>query len=166
MSDTSRLKEDAKGQLFDELARVHAGMLAIDGAGQHFQPMTPYCDRDTGVIWFISSRETDLVRTLSGAMSAHFNFIGKDDDYWACMSGRLEQVEDEAKIDEIWNAVAAAWFEEGREDHDVCLLRFSLDEAAIWASSTNPITFGFQIAKANMSHDTANLGDHRIVSWT
>lgn len=140
-------------------------MLGVIGSGQHLQPMSPYPDRDAGIVWFITSRQTDLARAVGLGATAHFAFTGKNDDYYACMRGPIAQVEDEAKIDEIWNAVAAAWFEEGREDHDVCLLRLTLSDASVWATSNNPITFGFEIARANMSHDRAHLGAHRTIEW-
>lgn len=166
MADTERTESDAKNQLFDQMQKVKAGMLGVDGSGQHMQPMHPYPDRDTGEIWFITSRDTDLFKTVSGKNAhGHFTVVGKGDDYYACMGGPIEVVEDSDKIDEIWNAVAAAWFEEGREDHDVGLLRLGLKDASVWATSDNPITFGFQIAKANASHDTPNLGAHRTLSW-
>lgn len=165
MADVDRTNEDAKGQLFDQLDKVKAGMLGVEGSGQHLQPMTPYEDRDAGVIWFLTSRDTDLARAVGIGATGHFSFIGRNDDYYASMRGPLEQVEDEAKIDEIWNAVAAAWFPRGREDHEVTLLRFTLDDASVWSTSDNPITFGFEIARANMTEDRPNLGAHRVIEW-
>ena len=165
MADTDRTQHDGKAQLFDQLGRIRAGMLGVVGAGQHLQPMTPYVERDTGLIWFITSRQTDLVRAVGTGSTAHFAFIGKDDDYYACMAGPLEQVEDEAKLDEIWSAVAAAWFEDGREDHDVALLRFTLRDASVWSSSDNPIRFAFEIAKANMTDQMPDVCAHRVLRW-
>ncbi|KAA9010445.1 pyridoxamine 5'-phosphate oxidase family protein [Histidinibacterium aquaticum] len=165
MADVDRTTEDAKAQMFDQLSEVKAGMLGVPGSGQHMQPMTPYFDRDEGVIWFITSRDTDLVQAVGLGATAHFTFIGKNDDYYACMRGQMEQVEDDAKIDEIWNAVAAAWFEEGREDHEVTLLKFALRDASVWSTPRNPITFGFEIARANMTEDTPHMGAHRVLEW-
>lgn len=165
MADTDRTDTDAKAQLFDQLGQVKAGMLGVEGSGQHLQPMTPHVERDTGIIWFLTSRDTDLVKATGMGATAHFTFIGKDHDYYACMSGALSQEEDEDKIDEIWSAVAAAWFDGGREDHAVTLLKFTLREAAIWSSSSNPLKFAFEIARANVSEDTPDLGTHKIVRW-
>ncbi|QQA42130.1 pyridoxamine 5'-phosphate oxidase family protein [Pelagovum pacificum] len=165
MADTNRILDDAKGQLFDELDRIRAGMLGVDGTGQHMQPMTAYSDRDTGDLWFISSKETDLVRTLSPGATAHFTFTGKDHDYYACVRGTMEMSNDKAKLDELWSPIAAAWFEDGREDDNVCLLRFSIEDASVWATSGNPVRFAFQIAKANMTEETADLGEHRVLNW-
>ncbi len=174
MADTQRTADDAKDQLFDQLDKVKAGMLTVDGSGQHPQPMTAYPDRDAGIVWFITSRHTDLAQAaghpvapggMAGASIGTFSFIGKKDDYWASLRGPLDQVDDEAKIDELWNAMAAAWFEHGREDHEVTLLRLTLRDAEVWSSTRNPVVFGFEIAKAQRDGKVPDLGEHVRVSW-
>jgi general stress protein 26 len=174
MVDTQRTKEDAKGQLFAQLDKVKAGMLGVEGSGQHPQPMTAYPDPDAGIVWFITSRDTDLAKAaghpvLSGGAVgdkiANFALIGKKDDYWANMRGPLDQIDDEAKIDELWSAQAAAWFEKGREDHEVTLLRLTLQEAEIWSSSRNPVVFAFEMAKAMGSQTRPDLGEHVKITW-
>ncbi|GFE63370.1 pyridoxamine 5'-phosphate oxidase family protein [Litoreibacter roseus] len=165
MADTDLTKEDATKQLFDQLDDLRAGMLGIEGSGQHMQPMTHYFDRETQELWFITSRDTDLVRAVGQGNTAHFTIQSTDQDYYSCMSGPITQSSDEAKLDEIWSAVAAAWFENGREDADVTLLHMPLREAAVWASSGNPLVFGLEILRANMSSDTADVGEHRVINF-
>ncbi|MGR3484525.1 MAG: pyridoxamine 5'-phosphate oxidase family protein [Paracoccaceae bacterium] len=166
MADETRAKTDAKQQLFDQLSDVKAGMLGVAGSGQHMQPMAPRPEPEAGLIWFITGRSTDLVQSLApGGSTAHFTFIGAKDDYWACLKGRLEQVEDEAKLDELWTIMAAGWFEHGREDADVTLIRLTLEDAEVWASTRNPVTFAIEMAKGYRDGQTADLGAHEMLEW-
>ena len=165
MADTDRTETDARGQLFDQLDDVRAGMLGVEGSGQHMQPMTHYFDRDTGELWFITSRDTDLVRGIGQGNTAHFCVQSTSQDFYACLSGPIRQSQDEAKLDEIWSAVAAAFFEGGREDRDVCLLHMPLREAAIWSSSGNPFAFGIEVLRANMTDGTAKTGTHKVINF-
>ena len=166
MADTDRTNDDAKAQLFDQLRDVKAGFLHAEKSGQHGQPMAPHADRDAGVLWFITSRQSDLARAVTTGCPAHFTFIGKKHDYYASMEGTLTQVEDQQKLDEIWSAIAAAWFDKGRDDPDVTLLRLDMAEAAIWSNTANPITFGMQIAAANLREEKKpDIGEHTIVRW-
>ena len=161
MVDLKKTDADAKAQLFDQLGDLHAGMLGVDGSGQHMQPMTPYFDRIEGKIWFITSRDTDLVSAVGQGGSAMFTFVGKKNDYYACMRGDITVRHDEAKLDEIWSVVAAAFFDDGRRDPEVTLLCLDLRDAAIWATDGNPFHFGLEIAKANMDRDRKpDLGKH------
>lgn len=165
MADTDRTETDARGQLFDQLDTVRAGMLGVEGSGQHMQPMTHYVDRDQGEVWFITSRETDLVRAIGQGNTAHFCVQSTSQDYYACLSGPIRQSRDEAKLDEIWSAVAAAFFEDGRDDSNICLLRMPLREAAIWSSTGNPVVFGLEVLRANMGDSTAQTGTHKVINF-
>lgn len=171
MADTERTARDAKAQMFDQLGKVKAGMLVVDDSGQHPQPMAPHVDRDAGVIWFITARSTDLAQAAGhgakagGGRIGSFTFIGKNDDYYASMRGPLDQVDDEAMIDELWTAQAAAWFEKGREDHEVTLLRFTLQDAEIWSNTRNPVVFAFEMARAVGTRAVPDVGEHVKVRW-
>lgn len=165
MADTDRTETDARGQLFDQLDDVRAGMLGVEGSGQHMQPMTHYFDRDTGELWFITSTDTDLVRAVGQGSTAHFCVQSTSQDYYACLSGPIHQSQDGAKLDEIWTAVAAAFFEDGREDKKICLLHMPLREAAIWSSPGNPLMFGFEVLRANMGDGTADAGTHKVINF-
>lgn len=166
MADTDRTNVDAKAQLFDQLGDVKAGFLHAEKSGQHGQPMAPHGDPDAGVIWFITSRQSDLARAVGTGCPAHFTFTGKSHDYYASVDGRLSLSQDSAKLDEIWSAIAAAWFDKGREDADVALLRLDLQEGAVWSNTSNPVTFALQIPAANLSEEKKpDLGEHKIIRW-
>ncbi|WP_226783132.1 pyridoxamine 5'-phosphate oxidase family protein [Oceaniglobus trochenteri] len=157
---------DARKALFDTLNDVQAGMLGVEGSGQHMQPMTHHFDSDTATLWFITSLKTDLVRATGMGATAHFTVTGSDQRTWACMSGPLSQSEDASKLDEIWSVVAASWFDKGRDDPDICLLQMPLHEAALWTSTGNPLVFGLEVARANMSEDKKpDVGEHVVINF-
>jgi len=41
------------------------------------------------------------------------------------------------------------------------MLRFDASDAHVWLSETNPLAFGFQIAKANMTGREPDVGESR-----
>ena len=102
------LRDNPKATLFAAMGDTRTGMLGIEGSGQHLQPMTHYPDPEKGEIWFLSSRQTDLVRAIGQGARAHFVFINEDHDLHACMAGAIVQAYDDAKIDEIWSPVAVS----------------------------------------------------------
>jgi general stress protein 26 len=152
-------------RLFDALDETRVGMLGIDDSGQHMQPMTHFLDRDDDSLWFISGTDTDLVRTLSsGARRAHFTLQDKGELY-ACLSGALSHVEDRGKLDELWSPAASMWFDGGKDDPRVALLRMPIAEAAIWTIDAGRLAFGIEMARGAMGDHDPDVGDHVVLSF-
>ena len=153
MASLSKARENPKEQLFDEIDRIEAGMLGLEAAPMHMQPMAPQLDRQTNTIWFFTKTGTDLADAIGEGARAHFCVIGKDHDYHACLAGTISVERNLAKINEYWNSVVEAWFDHGKDDPALTMLAMRLDDAAIWASTGNTLKFGWEVAKANFNAD-------------
>ena len=151
MSSLTQARENPKEQLFDEIDRIHAGMLGIEGSHMHMQPMAPYVDRATSTIWFFTRTDADIVGVIAPGAHAHFCVVGKDHDYHACVAGRISVRRDPAKVDEYWSAVVEAWFDHGKDDPKLTMLALEMEDAEIWASTGSTLKFGWEIAKANFN---------------
>lgn len=158
MADLDKARENPREQLFDEIEGIHAGMLGVEGSGQHMQPMAPQLDRESGSLWFFTRRDSELALSVGTGSPAHFCVVGKGHDYHACLGGLLRENRDEKRIEAFWSPVVAAWFEKGKEDPDMTLLEFRPKDAAVWASTGNPVKFGWEIAKANMKEGEPEVG--------
>jgi general stress protein 26 len=44
--------------------------------------------------------------------------------------------QDQAVIDRLWNPMIASWYEGGKDDPDLALIRFDTEQADIWESHT------------------------------
>jgi general stress protein 26 len=166
MASVNEAREQPAQQLWDQINKVHAGMLGIDGVDMHMQPMAPHADPTTNTIWFYTKTGTHVARAVKPGTRAHFCLVGKDHDYHACLAGRIEQRADPAKIDEYWSSVVAAWYEDGKKDPDLTMLALHVDDAEIWVSTGNIVKFGWEIAKANLDDDkTPDVGVHRRLQF-
>jgi general stress protein 26 len=150
MSIQDTLSTNPREALFEVLDGVRAGMLGLSGGGDGLQPMTHFPDAETGVIWFISSTETDLVQSLGLGEDAQYVVISTDHDAHVSLRGKLHHVHDDAKLDALWGPFVSAWFEGGREDPHVALLRLDPEVAEIWASSSSTLKIGFEVIRANL----------------
>lgn len=108
--------------------------LAEGESGGQAQPMTAQLgEREgRGPIWFFTSKEADLVRDMGAGASARLHFAAKGHDLFASIEGRLVPDNDPATIDRLWNRFVAAWFEKGRDDPKLQLIRFDPEAAQIW----------------------------------
>lgn len=132
-------RADIEKKLWKHLEKDMTVMLGLTGEHGHAQPMTAQFDGDAGrgPIYFFTSKETDLARTLEGRADAAIHFSSKGHDLFACIEGKLEAYNDPATIDRLWNKFIAAWFEGGKTDPKLLLLRFNPDEAQIWLNESS-----------------------------
>lgn len=109
-------------------------MLGLEGdhPGQA-QPMTVQTEDDEGgPMWIFTSKDTDLVKALGQSGPAFINFASKGHELFAAVEGELFTDNDRATIDRLWNPFVAAWFEGGKDDPKLQLLRFEPGRAQVW----------------------------------
>jgi general stress protein 26 len=155
MSIEDDVANNPRGAVFDVLGDVRAGMLGLTAGGEGFQPMTHFPDAAAGTIWFISSTDTDLVQSVGLGEDAQYVVISGDHDVHISLRGKLFQLHDDTKLDALWSPFVSAWFEGGRDDPRIALLRFDPEFGDIWASATSTLKFGFEMIRANL--DPAHL---------
>ncbi len=148
---------------WNHLKSVQAGMLHIEPARP--VPMSPYPDPAQNAIWFITAVGTDVEAALRGGEAfARFIVASPDAQLYATIDGRARLDMDRAKLDEIWNAVASAWFEEGEDDPDIALVRVDLNEAEVWVTDGS-LSFLYQIAKSNITEEKPDMGSHGKIGF-
>jgi general stress protein 26 len=165
-SEGNSNKTDHIDTLFYQAEQLRFGMLGIEGSGQHMQPMSHHMDRANQAIWFISSADTDLVKAILPPRTTQFCLVSPDGAFQACISGKLSVSDDEAKLDELWSFASAAWFEDGRRDPKVRLLRLAMEQASVWVSTSSSLTFGIEMLKSAILKDRQpELGDHFMLAF-
>lgn len=113
-------------------------MLGLDGVEDgHTRPMTAQIEEEGGPIWFFTSKDNGIVERLSGSDRAIATFTSKGHDLFATVHGRLGLERDRAMVDKLWNPFAAAWYEEGKDDPKLALLRLDPERAEIWLDGSS-----------------------------
>ncbi|MEO0981816.1 MAG: pyridoxamine 5'-phosphate oxidase family protein [Pseudomonadota bacterium] len=164
MADIKQLENNPETQLWEHLKDAKYVMLGSPEPNQHMQPMAPQIDDEDGAIWFFANVSSDLVKAVN-ARPGDVHMCVTESDYQACLRGSIGEEKSDAKIEQFWSPVVAAWFEGGQSDPDLTLLKFQPKDAAVWASSRNPITFAWEIAKANMKDRTPDVGARGNVNF-
>ncbi|QQM33013.1 pyridoxamine 5'-phosphate oxidase family protein (plasmid) [Martelella lutilitoris] len=146
----------SKSEFWKEMDDVRAAMLGI-GSARHV-PMAPYPNDKEGVIWFITAKGTDLVKAIEAGETESSLIVTGNGEMHARVEGRSEVVQDREKLEELWNPIASSWFD-GIDDPDIRLIRFTPDFAEVWATK-GAIGFAIQIAKAKVTDEEPDMGDH------
>lgn len=151
-----------KNTFWDRLADVRTGMLSADTS--RAVPMSHYTDAETGNIWFITANGTDVATSATGGAKAEYIVSSDKEGLYARIDGTLSAVTDPDKLDELWNAVAAAWFEDGKRDPDTQLVKFTPNQAEVWTTD-GALSFLYEIAKANMTDESPDTGNHGTITF-
>jgi general stress protein 26 len=113
-------------------------MLGLDGARDgHTQPMTAKTEGDEGPLWFFCARDNGIAQALGQSHRAIATYTAKGHDLFASIHGSLSLVTDKATIDRLWDSHVEAWFEGGRNDPKVALLRLDTEKADIWLGASS-----------------------------
>lgn len=135
------------GKLWRALRSDRTVMLGLAGVDEgHSQPMTVLMEegQDAGPLWIFSAKDVGLVRALRAGGPAVAHFAAKGHELFAAIHGRLEPHDDRATIDRLWNPFVAAWYEGGKDDPNLQLLRFEPERAQVWLNE-NSLFAGLQL---------------------
>jgi general stress protein 26 len=115
-------------------------MLGLDGVEDgHVRPMTAQFEGEKGPIWFFAGKDNVLVQKLGGGSRAIATFTSKGHDLFASVKGNLTLDNDRSVIDRLWNKYVAAWYEGGKDDPNLALVRLDAETAEIWESGSSII---------------------------
>ncbi len=109
------------------------GLVGTDAG--HAQPMTAQILHEAderGPIWFFSAKDTELVRATGASHRAMLQFSSKGHELFASIQGELFAVDNRVMVDRLWNPFVAAWYEGGKDDPKLQLLRFEPQDAQVW----------------------------------
>jgi general stress protein 26 len=130
MTDIHALKQ----HMWDKMTDGPFVMVGLTGSGQHSEPLTVQLDKDqVDRLYFFIRRDNRLA--VGGP--AMVQFVSKGQDFFACLAGTAQVDHDRAMIDKLWSKPAEAWFPGGKEDPDLALLRFDINDAELWESDVS-----------------------------
>jgi general stress protein 26 len=133
VTDTRELE----ARFWKALGKDRTVMLGATGVAP--RPMTALAEDDRAPLWFFTASDTQLAESLEGSRghAAMATFVAKDHDLFATLGGHVVIDNDRAVIDRLWNPFVAAWFEKGKDDPKLRLLRMDSAEAHVWLNENS-----------------------------
>ncbi len=152
-------ENDGRAKLVELLDDLPIAMFTTyGGSGVRSVPMARQQTEPDAEMWFIASRDTRHVADLQAEPRVSLTFSSRDT--WVALTGTAEVVEDDAKLEELWNTFAEAWLPGGPDNSDAVLLRVQVDEAEYWDTPGGKVASLLSFAKTKLTGDTydADLG--------
>ncbi|MGF6160390.1 general stress protein 26 [Ensifer sp. KUDG1] len=131
-------EEELKEKFWKALKLDRTVMLGLSGAADgHTRPMTALIEEDHGPLWFFTSIDSSLVTELAGRGRAIATFCSKGHDVFAAIHGTLSVDRQRENVDRLWNPYIAAWYDGGKDDPKLVLLRLDAEHAEIWKDASS-----------------------------
>jgi general stress protein 26 len=111
------------------------GLVGVDEG--HTRPMTARLNGHKGPIWFFGSKDSDLAKHIKKGSKAVSTFVSKGNNLFATVHGTLNMDNDAKMIDKLWNPFVAAWYEGGKDDPKLALIRFEPTRAQVWLDGSS-----------------------------
>ena len=112
-------------------------------------------------IWFIGHKPSETVDNIKQNPEVNLAYVTQESDKYLSISGTAELVEDEEKLNELWSVMYNAYFEQGKDDPKIQLIKVVPHGAEYWANG-NAITSAVKMAAAALTDNAVekSLGEN------
>ncbi len=114
----------------------------------HSRPMATQKTEFDGTLWFFTGLSTGKISEIDWNPEVNLSYAEPSDTRYVSMSGTAEIVNDRAKMQELWSEIYKAWFPQGLDDPDLCLIRVEVSFAEYWDVPSGKMVQAFGFLKA------------------
>ena len=160
--DTIRTAEtDRVWEMMDDI-RV-CMLVTREGETLRGRPMHAHPSPEEGCVWFLSDRRGHKDEELQRDPQAVLTFAHPGRNNFLSVSGEAEVLHDRAKIAELWSEMDKAYWPAGKDDPNICVVRFLPERAEYWDGPASSIVVALRMAAARLRGTAADLGENRKV---
>jgi general stress protein 26 len=154
-------------ELAAKLKDIKIAMLTtntLDGK-QHSRPMYTFDLKDDGIIWMFISKESRKVKEIEANANVLLNYSNPQHDLYLTINGKAEISNDMAKINEYWSDRFKAWFPEGKNDANLCLLKITPEDAEYWDTPDLLLTQIISLVKNTLGGNPYVEGENKKIDF-
>ena len=123
----------------------------LDSTPLNGRPMATQEVDEDGNIWFMSREDSDKNEDILIDSRVQLFYNNKSSAEYLSIYGEAEISRDRDKIDKLWSPLAKAWFNEGKNDPSITLLKVVPQDAYYWDTKSNKIISLIKIAAGAIS---------------
>ena len=161
MGQTKNLhNEEAIKKMKDLVDDIRTCMFCTEVQNLPFKtrPMATLEVDDEGNFWFFSSKESNKNDEIKTDDRVQLIYAKGGDSEFLSLSGNAHIITDQARIDELWNTYAKAWFQGGKDDPNITVLKVVPDDAYYWDTVHGKVVSLLKIAASVVSGKTMDDG--------
>jgi general stress protein 26 len=161
MSTENLHNDEARKKLKELVDKIDVGILCTYPANQpyvHAVPMSRQEVDEEGNIWYLFSSESDTFKHLQQDNKVSILFSQVSDYSFLSLNGVATISQDKARIEKYWNKFVEAWFEKGKEDPRIRVMKVQVDDAHYWDNKTSKLVTLLKVAASAVTGKKMDIG--------
>jgi general stress protein 26 len=125
------------------------------------RPMSAYPRKAENMIYFLTDARHHKDDVIGLYPHVCLAFADKSGSKYVSLTGRARTVDDRAKIKELWNPIAKAWWD-SEDDPNIRVLQVTPEDAEFWDGPGRMVST-FSMLAAAMTDSKPKVGDNKKV---
>ncbi|KMQ68317.1 general stress protein [Chryseobacterium sp. FH2] len=142
-----------------ESARICMFCTELGNVPVNSRPMTLQETDDSGNLWFISSDISNKNFEIKEDRRVQLFFMNNSDSQYLSVYGNASVYKDKTTIEDKWSPLAKAWFEEGKDDPKVSIIRVEPEETYYWDTKAGKLVSLFSFVASAITGIKTNNSD-------
>jgi general stress protein 26 len=141
--------------------QIDVGMLCsypLDSKFVHAVPMSRQEVDETGAIWFLFSSDSESCMYLQENPDLSLLYSDSKGYRFLSINGKGTISIDPQRIEKYWNSFMEAWFEKGKEDPRIRILKVEPMDAHYWDNKTNKLVTLLKVATSAVTGARLDIG--------
>jgi general stress protein 26 len=163
---TKNTHSDDVKKLAELIQDINMAMLTtVDSDGSlRSRPMSVQQTPFDGNLWFFTQDNSPKADEIQKEHEVNLSFSKPEDNRYVSVSGRATISHDKAKMKELWNPAYKAWFPEGLDDPNICLLKVRVTKAEYWDSPGSAVIHLIGFVKAIVTGEEYEPGENEKIN--
>lgn len=141
--------------------KIDIGMMCTNAAENnnlHAVPMSRQEVDNEGNLWFLFSSDSDTYKNLqkSNCISVLYSDISNYNLF--SINGIAEISQDKSRIEKYWNKMVEGWFEKGKEDPTIRVLKVVSSQGHYWDNKSNKLVTFLKVAASAIAGKEMDIG--------
>jgi general stress protein 26 len=147
-SMTGKEHDDHVERIWELAKRIGIAMFVTwDGKEQRARPLAATVEKDEGAIYFLTDVNGEKDQQIAEFPHVSVSFADHKHSKFVALSGKASVSNDRAKIKELWNPFAKAWWD-SPEDPAIRVIKVVPQDAELWDSPGRIVTTISMLAAA------------------
>jgi general stress protein 26 len=160
MGDIQNFNDKEAVKKLQELAKDETCLFCTFGEDESltFRPMSTLKVDDKGHFWFFSNKESNKDHHIDEYNKVYLLYSIPGKQHYLSVEGKAYLSDNQAKINELWNPIAKAWFKEGKEDPAIDIIEVKPTKAHYWDTKHGKMVSLLKILTSVVSGKTMDDG--------
>ncbi|MGN0002112.1 MAG: pyridoxamine 5'-phosphate oxidase family protein [Sphingobacterium composti] len=161
MSTENLNNQEAIEKLKELVNRIDVALMVSYPKDTQYPYMTPMSRQeidDEGNIWYLISSESETYKNLEVNPKISLAFCDPGSYTFLSIDGIAESSRDQDRIDKYWNKFVEVYFEKGKEDSSIRVLKVTPLDSHYWDTKTNKLMTLVKVASAAVTGQKIDIG--------